>query len=131
VTGLTLDAGALIAIERRSKAMLDILEAARADGRPLAIPAGVLAQVWRGGRRQVPLARFLNTRVTGDKAAPIVEPMHEMVARWTGEVCARTGTSDVVDASVVVCARMRGHAVVTSDPQDVRRLDPGLALIVI
>jgi hypothetical protein len=35
----------------------------------------------------------------------------------------------VVDVSVVVCARERGHAVVTSDPDDLRAIDPKLELL--
>lgn len=46
-----------------------------------------------------------------------------------GVLCGVRGTSDVVDASVALCARERAHAVVTSDPGDLRALDPGLRLI--
>jgi predicted nucleic acid-binding protein len=37
----------------------------------------------------------------------------------------------VVDASVVLCARRRGQAVMTSDERDLRRLDPTLRLIAV
>jgi hypothetical protein len=46
-----------------------------------------------------------------------------------GVVCGRAGTTDVVDASVVVCARQRGHQVVTGDPGDLLSIDPDLAVI--
>ena len=52
-----------------------------------------------------------------------------MRARQAGQLCGVTGTSDVIDASVVLCAREHGHTVVTSDPDDLRRLDPKLDLI--
>jgi hypothetical protein len=68
---------------------------------------------------------------SGDGGAPTVEPLHYRLARRAGEMCARTGTSDVVDVSVVLCARLHGHAVVTSDPDHLRRLDPTLRLVVI
>jgi len=42
-----------------------------------------------------------------------------------------TRTSDVIDASVVLCGKQRGHRVVTSDPNDLRRLDASLPLIVV
>jgi hypothetical protein len=38
---------------------------------------------------------------------------------------ASSGTGDIVDAHVVVCARRAGQAVITSDPDDLRRLDAG------
>jgi hypothetical protein len=58
-------------------------------------------------------------------------PLTSLEAKRVGQLCGLTGTSDVVDASVVVVARNRGHGVVTSDPDDLRRLDPSLQLVVI
>ena len=52
-------------------------------------------------------------------------------ARAAGQLCGARGTSDVVDASVVLCARARKHAVVTSDVGDLRRLDPALPLVAV
>ena len=52
-------------------------------------------------------------------------------ARAVGQLCGATGTSDVIDASVVVCAARRATAIVTSDPEDLRRLDPSIDLIVV
>ncbi|MGH3832929.1 MAG: hypothetical protein ACRDRS_21235 [Pseudonocardiaceae bacterium] len=54
-----------------------------------------------------------------------------MTARAAGVLCGRTGTSDVVDATVVLCARERHHHVVTSDPEDFAALDAQLSLIVV
>jgi hypothetical protein len=42
---------------------------------------------------------------------------------------AASGTADVVDAHVVVCARRAGQRVATSDPDDLRRLDPSLDVV--
>ena len=123
--GVTLDAGALIALERGSRQMALLLGvAADADAR-LAVPAGVLAQVWRDGRRQARIARFLGSRYCE------VVPLDAPGARMAGHLCALTSTSDIVDASVVVVARQRGRRVITSDPDDLRRLDPTLELIVL
>jgi hypothetical protein len=36
----------------------------------------------------------------------------------------QTRTSDVIDASVVILAKQRGDAIVTSDAETVQRLDP-------
>jgi tagatose-1,6-bisphosphate aldolase len=48
-----------------------------------------------------------------------------------GVLCGRAGTSDVIDASVILCAREREHQIVTSDPQDLKRLDAQLSVIVV
>jgi hypothetical protein len=46
-----------------------------------------------------------------------------------GKLCAATGMSDVVDVSVAICARDRGHAVVTTDAADLRAIDPSIPLL--
>jgi hypothetical protein len=51
------------------------------------------------------------------------------VARSVGLVCAATGHHDVIDVHVALCARERGHAVVTSDLVDIARVDPSLVII--
>lgn len=125
-TGLTMDAGGLIAVERRDRRLRVLLDEAERAGWSIAVPVGPLAQVWRGGPRQAVLARFLNA------AGPVVVVDWDgPAARAVGVLCGRTGTSDVVDASVALCARERDHLVVTSDPADLAALDPGLPLIVV
>ncbi|MBK5306741.1 MAG: PIN domain-containing protein [Frankiaceae bacterium] len=123
--GVTLDAGALIAVERGSRQLASLLGRARIRGTAAAVPAAVVAQVWRDGRRQSRLAQFLGSRHCE------VVPLDAAAARIAGHLCAISGTSDVVDASVVVVARQRGHRVVTSDPDDLRRLDPRLELVIV
>ncbi len=125
MSGLTLDAGALIAFERADRRMVAIVKEALAHGATLAVPAGVVAQVWRDGRRQARLARLLGTAVVA------IEGLDDRRARAVGQLLGARGASDVVDASVVLCARRRGHGVVTSDPDDLARLDPELRLVVI
>jgi hypothetical protein len=49
-------------------------------------------------------------------------------AKAASLVCGRTNTADVVGASVVVCAVAHGDTVVTSDPDDIRRLAPKLRI---
>ena len=51
MTGATLDTGALIALESGSTRMAVLVEEALAGRAELAVPAGVLAQAWRGGGR--------------------------------------------------------------------------------
>lgn len=115
--GLTLDAGALIALERGDERVRALLALALEQRRPLRVPAGVVGQVWRGGARQVAVSRLLRAREVE------VQALDEPLARAAGELCAAAGTRDVIDASVVLAARERGDTVLTSDPDDLRRLD--------
>lgn len=86
----------------------------------------MLAQVVRSGSRQANLRRFLADSYV--RFAILDYPAALRVGVLLGEA----GTSDVVDAAVVVCAReLERSPVVTSDPEDLRKLDPVLPLIVI
>lgn len=123
--GLTFDAGALIAVDRGDERVVALIRTARTAGLPIAVPAGALAQVWRDGRRQARLAGLLRVR----SGAPDVVVLDGRTARAAGELCGRAGTADVVDASVVLCALARRDRIVTSDPDDLRRLDPTATLI--
>jgi hypothetical protein len=86
------------------------------------VPAGVLGQVWRGSPRQVPIARVVNAQET------LVEALDDPTARVAGMLCGAAATSDVIDATVVIAARRHAAMVVTSDPDDLRRIDPGLVI---
>lgn len=125
MAGLTLDAGALIAFERGDRKVVAIVARALAQGMKLGVPAGVVAQVWRNGRRQARLARLLGSRVVE------VEVLDDARARAAGQLCGVSRTSDVIDASVVLCARARDQGVLTSDPDDLRRLDAGLRTVLV
>lgn len=118
---VVVDAGGLIAVERRSVFMTALVDEVEQTGGKLIVPAPVLAQAWRGGARQALLARMLNLVVVE------VDMLSQASWQRAGELCGATRSSDVVDAAVVVCAHERGaRAVVTSDPGDLRRLDPKL-----
>jgi hypothetical protein len=58
-------------------------------------------------------------------------PLDGLDATSVGMLLAATGTSDVVDAHVVVCARKQGQPILTSDVADLRRLDPSARLIAV
>ena len=45
-------------------------------------------------------------------------------ARRVGLFLADSGTTDVVDAHVAVCALRRGGTVLTGDPEDIKTLAP-------
>jgi hypothetical protein len=121
--GMTLDAGALIALDRGNKRMIALLHEGLTQGRAFRVPSGVLAQVWRDGRAQVTLARFLRTEEVE------IVPLDDQVARACGELCGASNTADIIDASVVILARQRRDVIVTSDPSDLRRLDPAAKII--
>jgi len=121
--GITLDAGALIALDRGDKRLIALLDSALAQRLKLRVPSGVVGQAWRDGRIQVTLARFLRI----DEVEII--PLDEQLARACGELCGATETADIIDASVVILARQRGDHIVTSDPRDLRRLDPNCPII--
>lgn len=124
VTGLTLDAGALLALDHPGKALVmqARLDETRRRGGTVCVPVGAIAQAWRSPR-QVRLARLLKSR---DIDFAVMTPN---VARSVGLMCARTGHADVIDVHVALCARERRHAIVTSDPDDMLRINPALPVI--
>jgi hypothetical protein len=125
MSGLTLDAGALIAFDRNDRKVVALIARVLELGQSLAVPAGVVGQVWRDGRRQARLARLLASREVE------VEVLDDQRAREAGQLCGVRSTADVIDASVVLCARSRGHRIATSDARDIRALAPKAALVVV
>jgi predicted nucleic acid-binding protein len=125
VNGITFDAGGLIALERNDRRIFAILAKVLEDGDRIIVPATALAQVIRNPARQVRLWRMIHHDGTE------VVPLDGSHAQAVGVLLARTGTSDITDAHVVICAQMAGHAVITSDPRDLRRLDPELRVIAV
>ena len=116
-----LDAGAFIAAERRDRVMTELVRRFAEERTPLVTSAGVVAQVWRdGSRAQVPIA-FLLRRTT-------VVDLTRSVAKVIGRVLGATRTKDPIDAHVVLLARERGWTVLSSDPDDLRRIDPTLVV---
>lgn len=112
---MILDAGALIACERRDRRVLARLAAA-IDVEDVVVPATVLAQTWRGGSRQALLARL----ITGC----VVDGLDDARARQVGELLGSCDREDVSDGHVAVLAVERGDLVLTSDPDDLRALAP-------
>lgn len=121
--GATLDAGALIAFERGERTIVALIARALERDTELAVPAGVVAQVWRNGSRQARLARLLTSSVVD------VVPLDDHGARSVGQMLGASGTNDVVDASVAWCARQRGQTVVTADPGDILAVDSRLHVV--
>jgi hypothetical protein len=113
VSGVTYDAGALIAAERDARSMWRLHRRLLEHGTSPTLPTVVLGQAWRGG----PQAR-LSQLVRGCN----IEPFTEQQARAAGVALAASGWSDLVDAAVVITALAHDDLVVTSDPGDLRRI---------
>ena len=120
--GITLDAGGLIAVDRQIRSVVVLLTRATELGARLTVLAGALAQAIRLPERHVRLARMIR-QPNADVALDRVD------ATNVGRLSAASGTSDVMDAHVVICARRAGQRVLTSDADDLRRLDPELEIV--
>jgi hypothetical protein len=121
--GVTLDAGGLIALDRDDRRVVVLLARARETGATITVPASALAQAIRRPDRQARLARLIRQPTTD------VVDLGRVDATSIGRLLAASGTSDIADAHVVICARRADQPVVTSDPGDLRHLDPTLQLI--
>jgi len=109
-----LDAGVFIALHNPSQreVVVAVVEALLAVGTTPATNEAALAQAWRDSATQVPMTRLL--------AAVSIHPFGDSKA--IGLRCARTGTSDVVDASLAVLADQLELSILTTDPDDMARL---------
>jgi hypothetical protein len=125
VSGITFDAGGLIALDRNDRRVLALIARAAERGLRLTIPATALAQAMRNPARQARLSRLI--RQAGTDLIVLDGPG----ATAVGLLLARTATADIVDAHVVICAHRAGQAVITSDPADLRRIAPELQLLVV
>jgi len=121
--GITLDAGALIALDRNDRRVLVLLARAGETGARITIPATALAQAIRRPEQQARLARLIRQPATD------VIPLDRVDATNVGRLLAASGTSDIADAHVVICARRSQQHVITSDPGDLHALDPAIQLI--
>jgi hypothetical protein len=113
---LILDAGFLVSVDRGERAAQEFLTAALIHRTPLTTTHPVIAQVWRDDARRARLARFLHSVVVvAFDDGPEV-----------GSLLARSGTSDVVDAHLVVVAVRRSEAILTGDVHDLESLTAAL-----
>lgn len=125
MSGVTLDTGGLIALDRNERRVLALVARATERGLRITIPATALAQAIRNPARQARLSRLI--RQAGTDLIALNGPD----ATAVGLLLARASKADVVDAHVVVCARRAGQAVVTSDAADLRRIAPDLPLLAV
>ena len=123
--GITLDAGGLIALDRGDRRVVTLLARALEASEVVTVPAAALAQAIRRPERQVRLARLVRAPQTDVVALDRVD------ATIVGRLLAASGTADIADAHVVICARRSGQRVVTSDAADLRRLDPTIEVVAV
>ncbi|MGQ0623740.1 MAG: twitching motility protein PilT [Sporichthyaceae bacterium] len=111
---LILDAGALVALERGDRESWALVNTEAATGRKAVTHGGVLAQIWRGGSGRQARLSLAMSGIT-------VRDLGDSLGRATGLLLGRSGTSDAIDAALVVLAQDHDR-VLTSDPHDLAYL---------
>jgi predicted nucleic acid-binding protein len=119
--GLTLDTGALIALERKEARMRRVIAEARAAHRVVSVPSVVLIEWWRDGPRQRDILAGLE-----------MTPLDERTAKAAGAAVGAVQGATSVDAAVMAHAALRADIVWTSDPDDMQLLQrhfPGVRVL--
>ena len=104
--GVTLDTGALVALERYRRGMAEVLESARQARVSITVPSNALAEWWRGPTdRRDYVRRML-----------VIQDVDETVAKLAGEALAwlkprnvEIDDSVTIDATVMATAALYGH----------------------
>jgi predicted nucleic acid-binding protein len=112
IRGITLDTGALVAIERGKQRGNHLLELAKRRLAVLSVPVPVVTEWWRG--RTDVRDRILDV--------VNVEPLSLAVAKSAGVAIARVPKATALDAIVMAFAASRGDVVLTGDADDLERL---------
>jgi hypothetical protein len=113
---LILDSGGVSAIAEGNGDARAVLDRARREGWLVVIPAPVLVEVHTGRRDHAMIDRVVN-------AVDMLLPTTPALAKLAGELRAKSGVLDVVDAIVVAEAVAAPPCLIlTSDPDDIRRL---------
>ena len=113
MSGVVYDAGALVAAERSDRGVWADQRIRLEAGVVPVVPAPVVAQVSRAPR-QVQLRRLL-------RGCDVVA-LDESTAHAVGRLLGRSGTTDIVDATVVTIAIANRAEIVTGDRNDIARL---------
>jgi predicted nucleic acid-binding protein len=128
VRGFVFDAGAFIALERRSPFLISILNEALHGTIEVVLPRTVIAQVWRGTPRQASVSRLVSAGLR--RGSPVV--IDELTAERAIQIGVKIGQTshpDIVDVHVALAAAERGHAVLTSDDADIAKVNRDLVLV--
>jgi hypothetical protein len=91
VRGFVFDAGAFIALERRSSFMISILNEALHGTIEVVLPRTVIAQVWRGTPRQANVDRLVSAGLR--RGSPVV--IDELTAERAREIGVKIGQSSI------------------------------------
>lgn len=110
--GVTLDTGALIALERRHQRVLAFMAAVQRRRVRATVPAPVVAEWWR---KRTDIRESILEAV-------VIEPMEADLAKLVGEALAEVRGGSLVDATVMASASRRGDIVLTADVEDLQRL---------
>jgi hypothetical protein len=112
--GVTVDTGALIALERADRRMLGLWRVWARQNTAVTVPSLVVAEWWRDQRG--PIAHLID--------AMYVELLTENLARIAGKALGelRLGREHTIDAIVMASAAQRGDVIYTSDFDDLTRL---------
>jgi len=113
VSGVVYDAAVLVAADRNDRRTWAEHKARLELGVVPTVPTPVVAQVSRSPR-QSQLRRFL----TGCS----VVPLNAGEAHEAGRLLGKSRTADVIDAVVVTIALRQHATILTSDPDDIKRL---------
>lgn len=117
--GLTLDTGALIGLERTRHHMRKVYDVAVMHDVRMTVPAVVVAEWWRAGRKEKERARILRS--------VMVESITDHIARLAGVALTLVPSAHTIDAIVMASACQRpGEIVYTSDLDDLERLREGV-----
>lgn len=117
--GLTFDTGALIGLERARHRMRKVFDVAVTHNVRITVPAAVVAEWWRQGRKEKERAQLLR--------AVVVEPIAEHVARMAGVALTLVPKAQTIDALVMASACQRSNEIVyTSDLDDLEALRNGV-----
>jgi hypothetical protein len=109
---ITLDTGALIALQARRQRMVNVFTVAREQRVPMFVPSVAVAEWWR--KR--------TDRAEGILDAMRVEHTDTVLVRTAGEACAVVKGATTMDAIVMATAARRGGVVYTSDVDDLMAL---------
>jgi hypothetical protein len=91
---LTLDVGALIALDRNDRRVVVLLARATQTRAPITVPASALAQATRRPEQQVRLARLIRQVTT------TVVPLDRVDAAHVGRLLAASKTADITDGTL-------------------------------
>jgi predicted nucleic acid-binding protein len=118
MSGLTLDTGALIALERKQHSMVQVYTTAQRAGVRITVPAVVVAEWWRAGAGK----RFRERLMASVVAEDLTRRLAELAGEALGSVVGSRPDKGTIDGIVVTSAWLRGDTIYTSDVPDLEAI---------